>query len=151
MITGSVHLYSTIVLYSNNWFSFCTPISTYVHDNQICTPVLYCNSWFCTPVLYFDKQLCTYTCAVMTSVFQELLEGGTLSYRDTLLATGTVFKILSGQGEALNIDPASFYTQLYSSLLSLSVLTSPSSLPLAMSSLHDMLVTRRKKVMITDF
>merc|ERR1719251_350196 len=47
----------------------------------------------------------------LISVFQELLEGGTLSYRDTLLATGTVFKILSGQGEALNIDPASFYTQ----------------------------------------
>jgi len=82
----------------------------------------------------------------LINVFQELLEGGTLSYRDTLLATGTVFKILSGQGEALNIDPASFYTHLYSSLMSLSVLTSPSSLPLAMSSLHDMLISRRKKV-----
>jgi len=82
----------------------------------------------------------------LIDVFQELLEGGTLSYRDTLLATGTVFKILSGQGEALNIDPASFYTHLYSSLMSLSVLTSPSSLPLAMASLHDMLITRRKKV-----
>ena len=83
----------------------------------------------------------------LVTVFQELLAGGTLTYRDTLLATGTVFKILSGQGEALNIDPTSFYAHLYSSLPSLSVMTTPaSSLPLAMSSLHDMLITRRKKV-----
>merc|ERR1712029_141114 len=82
----------------------------------------------------------------LINVFQDLIQGGTLSYRDTLLATGTVFKILSGQGEALNIDPTSFYTHLYSSLLSLSLLTSPSSFPLAMSSLHDMLISRRKKV-----
>jgi len=58
----------------------------------------------------------------LVTVFQELLAGGTLSYRDTLLATGTVFKILSGQGEALNIDPTSFYAHLYSSLPSLLLL-----------------------------
>ena len=32
----------------------------------------------------------------LINVFQDLLQGGTLSYRDTLLATGTVFRILSG-------------------------------------------------------
>jgi hypothetical protein len=36
--------------------------------------------------------------------------------RDTLLVVSTVFTILSGQGEALNIDPASFYVHLYNSL-----------------------------------
>ena len=82
----------------------------------------------------------------LINVFQDLIQGGTLSYRDTLLATGTVFKILSGQGEALNIDPTSFYSHLYASLTSLSMLTAPSSIPLAMSSMHDMLITRRKKV-----
>merc|ERR1712025_437106 len=82
----------------------------------------------------------------LLNVFQDLLEGETLSYRDTLLATGTVFKILSGQGETLNIDPTSFYSHLYASLTSLSMLTAPSSIPLAMSSMHDMLITRRKKV-----
>ena len=51
-----------------------------------------------------------------------------------------------GQGEALNIDPTSFYSHLYSSLMSLSLLTTPSTIPLAMSSLHDMLIMRRKKV-----
>ena len=82
----------------------------------------------------------------LLSVFQDLLEGGTLSYRDTLLATGTVFKILSGQGENLNIDPTNFYSHLYSSLLSLSLTSSSTSTPLALSSLQDMLIGRRKKV-----
>jgi hypothetical protein len=31
----------------------------------------------------------------------------------------TVFTILSGQGEALNIDPASFYVHLYNSLFNI--------------------------------
>jgi len=82
----------------------------------------------------------------LLSVFQGLLEGGTLSYRDTLLATGTVFKILSGQGESINIDPTNFYCHLYSSLMSLSLTSSSSSAPLALSSLQDMLIGRRKKV-----
>ena len=82
----------------------------------------------------------------LLNVFQDLLEGGTLSYRDTLLATGTVFKILSGQGESLNIDPTNFYSHLYSSLMSLSLTSSSTSTPLALSSLQDMLIGRRKKV-----
>ena len=82
----------------------------------------------------------------LLNVFQDLLEGETLSYRDTLLATGTVFKILSGQGETLNIDPTNFYSHLYSSLVSLSLTSASSSTPLALSSLQDMLIGRRKKV-----
>ena len=82
----------------------------------------------------------------LISVFQSLLAGGTLSYQDTLLATGTVFRILSGQGESLNIDPASFYTHLYTTLFSLSVVSATSTLPLALAALHDMLVGRKKKV-----
>ena len=39
--------------------------------------------------------------------------------RDTLLVVSTVFTILSGQGEALNIDPASFYVHLYNNLFSI--------------------------------
>ncbi len=39
--------------------------------------------------------------------------------RDTLLVVSTVFTILSGQGEALNIDPASFYVHLYNSLFNI--------------------------------
>ena len=36
--------------------------------------------------------------------------------RDSLLLVSTVFTILSGQGEALNIDPASFYIHLYNNM-----------------------------------
>jgi len=82
----------------------------------------------------------------LVTVFQDLLLGGTLSYRDTLLATGTVFKILSGQGEALNIDPASFYTNLYTTLFSLSATSTGNTAPLALSALYDMLIKRKKKV-----
>jgi len=82
----------------------------------------------------------------LINVFQELLVGGTLSYKDTLLATGTAFKILSGQGESLNIDPASFYTYLYTTLFSLNTMSVSSNVPLALSALHDMLIKRKKKV-----
>merc|ERR1712013_710660 len=82
----------------------------------------------------------------LVTVFQDLLLGGTLSYRDTLLATGTVFKILSGQGESLNIDPASFYTNLYNTLFSLSATSTNNTVPLALSALYDMLIKRKKKV-----
>jgi len=82
----------------------------------------------------------------LIDVFQDLLQSGSLSYRDTLLATGTVFKILSGQGEALNIDPTSFYSHLYTTLFSLSATSTKSTAPLALSALHDMLIRRRKKV-----
>jgi len=85
----------------------------------------------------------------LVEVFKGLLASGTLGYRDTLLVTGTVFAILSGQGEAINIDPTSFYQNLYSTLFKLS-LTTPdkTTTTLALSSLQDMLIKRRKKVSI---
>merc|ERR1719209_1820723 len=83
----------------------------------------------------------------LVSVFQELVSGGSLATRDTLLAISTVFAILSGQGEALNIDPTSFYQHLYSTLFSLNWTSCTSSTTaLALRALHDMLVKRRKKV-----
>lgn len=80
-------------------------------------------------------------------VFKDLLNSGNLGFRDTLLATSTVFAILSGQGESLNIDPTSFYQQLYSSLFSISLTScDPSTTALALRSMHDMLIKRKKKV-----
>jgi len=86
----------------------------------------------------------------LVTVFRSLLSSGSLSHRDTLLCTGTVFSILSGQGESLNIDPSSFYQHLYSNLFSLSLTTQQSQelLPLSLGSLHDMLIKRRKKVSV---
>ena len=83
----------------------------------------------------------------LVNVFNELLAGGGLSLRDSLLAISTVFAILSGQGESLNIDPTSFYQQLYSALFSIDWPScSPSTTALALRAMHDMLVKRRKKV-----
>jgi len=82
----------------------------------------------------------------LVTVFQQLISSGTLGYRDTLLASSTVFAILSGQGEALNIDPVSFYGHLYATVFQLDAARLHSEVPLALSVLHDMLVKRRKKV-----
>ena len=82
----------------------------------------------------------------LVAVFQQLIAGGTLGYRDTLLATSTVFSILSGQGEALSIDPVSFYGHLYATLFHLSAAKHDRDVPLALSVLQDMLVKRKKKV-----
>ncbi|XP_067927801.1 nucleolar complex protein 3 homolog [Watersipora subatra] len=46
-------------------------------------------------------------------VFNEISQLDVLSLADTLNITETAFTILSGQGEALNIDPQHFYTHLY--------------------------------------
>lgn len=82
----------------------------------------------------------------LIAVFQQLINSGTLGYRDTLLATSTVFTILSGQGEALNIDPMSFYGHLYSTIFQMDAVRMTKEVPLALSVLHVMLVKRRKKV-----
>jgi len=82
----------------------------------------------------------------LIAVFQQLINSETLGYRDTLLATSTVFIILSGQGEALNIDPISFYGHLYSTIFQLDAVRMSKEVPLALSVLHMMLVKRRKKV-----
>lgn len=84
----------------------------------------------------------------LIAVFQQLINSGTLGYRDTLLATSTVFTILSGQGEALNIDPMSFYGHLYSTIFQMDAVRMTKEIPLALSVLHVMLVKRRKKVSI---
>lgn len=42
---------------------------------------------------------------------------GTLSCGQQLHCIETVFKILSGQGQFLNIDPLRFYTHLYRNIL----------------------------------
>jgi nucleolar complex protein 3 len=80
-------------------------------------------------------------------VFKQLLSSGNLGLRDQLLTTSTVFAILSGQGEQLNIDPTSFYQVIYGALFSISATScTASTTGLALRSLHDMLVKRRKKV-----
>jgi len=82
----------------------------------------------------------------LIQVFQSLLTADFLSHRDSLLVVSTVFTILSGQGEALNIDPASFYTHLYNCMFQLEPIRTHSDVSLAVKALSDMLIKRRKRV-----
>ena len=53
----------------------------------------------------------------LVSSFHGLLSSGTLqSTRQVLLCVQTVFVMLSGQGEAINIDPQRFYGHCYRAL-----------------------------------
>lgn len=82
----------------------------------------------------------------LIAVLHRLVDSGTLDYRQCLHCVLTVFTILSGQGEALNIDPYRFYTHLYRNLLALHVGTSHDDLPIAIECLDLMINQRRKKV-----
>ncbi|XP_048589735.1 nucleolar complex protein 3 homolog isoform X2 [Nematostella vectensis] len=69
-----------------------------------------------------------------------------LPLRETLNCVLTAFKILSGQGEALNIDPRSFYCTLYHNLLLLHSGASNDDVEIALKCLDVMLHKRRKQV-----
>lgn len=55
--------------------------------------------------------------ADLVELLNNLLENVELGYREQLHCIQTVFIILSGQGEVLNIDPARFYSHFYKNLL----------------------------------
>ena len=52
----------------------------------------------------------------IVNVLNQLVDQESLGYREQLHCVQTVFTILSGQGEVLNIDPLRFYTHLYRNL-----------------------------------
>jgi len=82
----------------------------------------------------------------LISVFAAFLKADFLSHRDSLLVVSAVFTILSGQGESLNIDPASFYTHLYNLLFNIEPFKTHDDVPLVMQSMDNMIIKRRKKV-----
>lgn len=49
----------------------------------------------------------------LVEVFNNLIANDQLDYRQCLYAIQVVLIMLSGQGEALNIDPIHFYSHLY--------------------------------------
>nr|KAG5707619.1 hypothetical protein BaRGS_031001 [Batillaria attramentaria] len=78
------------------------------------------------------------------AVFNQLIESGELSPRETLHCVQTAFTILSGQGAALNIDPMRFYTHLYIALQQVHAGSTPEDAALVLDSL-DIAITRRRK------
>ncbi|CAG9821319.1 unnamed protein product [Phaedon cochleariae] len=83
----------------------------------------------------------------IVNVLDKLLKEDWLGYREKMHCIQTVFAILSGQGEALNLDPIRFYNALYKDLLSTNAASKHSGhMPILLKTLSDALVKRRKKI-----
>ncbi|XP_028307294.1 nucleolar complex protein 3 homolog isoform X3 [Gouania willdenowi] len=79
-------------------------------------------------------------------VLQKLIQSGDLSNKESLHCIQTVFTILSGQGEVLNVDPLTFYAQLYSMLPQLHAGAANDDISIVLRCVDGMLTRRRKHV-----
>ncbi|KAG7218019.1 hypothetical protein INR49_020682 [Caranx melampygus] len=70
----------------------------------------------------------------LLNVLQNLIRSRDLTNRESLHCIQTVFTILSGQGDVLNIDPLTFYTELYRMLLHLHAVSTSCPTPVWASS-----------------
>lgn len=84
--------------------------------------------------------------ADLVEVLNRLMETGELGYREQLHCIQTVFKILSGQGEVLNIDPLRFYGHFYRNLMVCSAGRNHSDLVIIIRTLIEVLIKRRKTI-----
>lgn len=82
----------------------------------------------------------------LIEVLNNLLETGELGYREELHCIQTIFVILSGQGEVLNIDPIRFYGHLYKHLLVVNAGKNHEDSLIILRTLTDVLVKRRKNI-----
>lgn len=74
------------------------------------------------------------------------METSELGYREQLHCVQTVFTILSGQGEVLNIDPLRFYGHLYRNLLVCDGGKNHDDFQIILKTLNEVLVKRRKNI-----
>ncbi|KAK5850357.1 hypothetical protein PBY51_001245 [Eleginops maclovinus] len=82
----------------------------------------------------------------LLNVMQGLIQSGDLSPRESLHCIQTVFTILSGQGDVLNIDPLNFYSQLYRILLLVHAGAPNDDIIIVLRCVDAMLTRRRKQV-----
>ncbi|KAF3703977.1 Nucleolar complex protein 3 -like protein [Channa argus] len=82
----------------------------------------------------------------LLQVLQSLIQSGDLTSRESLHCIQTVFTILSGQGDVLNIDPLNFYSQLYKMLPKLHAGAPNDDIIIVLRCLDAMLTRRKKQV-----
>ncbi|XP_054455146.1 nucleolar complex protein 3 homolog [Anoplopoma fimbria] len=82
----------------------------------------------------------------LLNVLQSLIQSGDLTSRECLHCIQTVFTILSGQGDVLNIDPLNFYSHLYKMLPRLHAGAPNDDIIIVLRCLDAMLTRRRKQV-----
>ncbi|KAL5279705.1 NOC3L family protein [Megaselia abdita] len=82
----------------------------------------------------------------LIEVLNNILETMELSYRDQLHCIQTIFVILSGQGEVLNIDPLRFYVHLYKNILVVSAGKNHDDFRIILKTFDEVLVKRRRNI-----
>ncbi|XP_065090931.1 nucleolar complex protein 3 [Ochlerotatus camptorhynchus] len=82
----------------------------------------------------------------LIEVLNNLLVHANLGHREQLHCIQTVFTILKGQGEVLNIDPARFYTHFYKNLLSVHAGKNHEDLESILATLDSVLLKRRNNI-----
>lgn len=82
----------------------------------------------------------------LIEVLNNLLVHADLGYREQLHCIQTVFTVLRGQGEVLNIDPARFYTHLYKNLLNVHGGKNHEDLESILATLDSVLLKRRNNI-----
>lgn len=82
----------------------------------------------------------------LIEVLNHLIENVDLGYREQLHCIQTVFTILSGQGEVLNIDPARFYTHLYQNIMHVNAGKNHGDIESILTTLENVLIKRRKSI-----
>lgn len=82
----------------------------------------------------------------LVNILDKLLREDWLGYREKLHCILTVFSILSGVGEALNMDATRFYVALYKDLLTTHAAKNHGDFGIIMKALSEALIKRRKKI-----
>ncbi|KAK9509652.1 hypothetical protein O3M35_006918 [Rhynocoris fuscipes] len=82
----------------------------------------------------------------LVKVLDNLMNDGNLKTKEQLNCILTVFKILSGQGEAICIDPNKFYGHLYANMFNVDLGKSRVNCELLLECLEQVIIGRRKKL-----
>lgn len=82
----------------------------------------------------------------LVEVLNQIMETADLGYREQLHCVQTVFTILSGQGEVLNIDPLRFYGHLYRNIFVCNAGKNHEDFQIILKTLNEVLLKRRKNI-----
>lgn len=82
----------------------------------------------------------------LLNVLNGLLKEEWVGYKEKLHCIQTVFSILVGQGEALNLDPTRFYTALYKDMLTVHASKNHSNFIILLQTLIVAVIKRHKKI-----
>mgnify|MGYP002715485911 CR=1 FL=1 len=82
----------------------------------------------------------------LIGILHQLIKFGKLDDRQNLHSLQTIFTILSGEGNALNIDPQKAYSNLYVILLNINLFSSNEDIKSLLSCVSCMILKRKKQI-----